>query len=80
MRPKVQIVIQMFERASSHGDYRKALTAVKKLTAHDQLPVIDVARAAAARLHVDTAAGVPKVTPRGEIVVDGRQVIVEELS
>lgn len=71
-----------FAAAVTHQQYRRALRFAKRLDKHSQLVVLEALFEAADRLNVDRASGValPKVTPRGNVTVRGKAVVVEVLT
>lgn len=87
MGKAVELVNGLFGRAHDSKSYRKALSALKRLHAKDQLLCLDALFAAAERLGVERTTGyylnrgehLPRVVPRGSVVVGGREVVVEEL-
>lgn len=78
--PRVKLARQKFDRATSHREYRSALALARRLKPEEQLEVLDNLFAAADRLHVDRASGVPRVIPRGTLTVRGKAVEVEVLA
>ncbi len=76
----VALVRQSFASADSTRQYRKALALASKLPKTAQLEVFDSLFAAAHRLNLGSAAGLPRVEVKPPIRVRGKTVEVERLA